>query len=143
MAKIIDFIIIVFLIGLIIYLIATMFKAPKQEAPTKQRNAKDDCEILIKTLKMKLKEAQKIKILADADAYEKQRAIQANGALEQKLEAYVKVQEAWAKAASSSNWVPTYQSGGTAPNGGSNVNQMVDMFMFKSAAALNLDVKTK
>lgn len=93
--------------------------------------------------KAALKEASKIKILADANAYEKQRDIQANGALEQKLEAYVKVQEAWAKAASSSNWVPTYQSGGTAPNGSSNVNAMVDMFMFKSAAALNLDVKTK
>lgn len=105
--------------------------------------AKQDLEKQGIALQGAKKEAEKIKVLADADAYEKQRAIQANGALEQKLEAYVKVQEAWAKAASSSNWVPTYQSGGTTPNGGSNVNQMVDMFMFKSAAALNLDVKTK
>lgn len=112
-------------------------------AQTQVQLAQQDFEKQAIQEKAAIKEANKIKILADADAYEKQRAIQANGALEQKLEAYVKVQEAWAKAASSSNWVPTYQSGGTTPNGGSNVNQMVDMFMFKSAAALNLDVKTK
>jgi hypothetical protein len=71
MVKIIDFTIIVFLIGLIIYLFTTMFKAPKTETPTKQRSAKDECEILIKTLKMKLKEAHEDAIAGKADAISK------------------------------------------------------------------------
>lgn len=71
MAKIIDFIIIVSLIVLIIYLIATMFTVPKQEAPTKPRSAKDECEILIKQLKMKLKIAHEDAIAGKADAISK------------------------------------------------------------------------
>lgn len=71
MAKIIDFMIIVFLIGLIIYLFATMFKAPKEEAPTKPRSTKDEIEILIKTLKMKLKIAHEDAIAGKADAISK------------------------------------------------------------------------
>ncbi len=71
MAKIIDFIIIVSLIGLCIYLIATMFKAPKEEAPTKQRSSKEECEILIKQLKLKLKLAHEDAIAGKADAISK------------------------------------------------------------------------
>lgn len=93
--------------------------------------------------KAALKEASKIKILADANAYEKQRDIQANGALEQKLDAYVRVQEAWAKAATSSNWVPTYQMGNGGSSGASNVSNMVDLMTSKFARDLNLDTKTK
>lgn len=203
MAKIIDFIIIVFLIGLIIYLFATMFKAPKSEAPIKPRSTKDECEILIKTLKMKLKEAHedaiagkadaqgkaslvkieyeqkqkqlvsivaaqtavelaqqdlekqaiqekaaikeasKIKILADANAYEKQRDIQANGALEQKLDAYVKVMTAAYKAVGDyqGNWVPTYMSGNGAYKNGA--SEMMDILGAKAARDLSLDLKTK
>jgi len=71
MVKIIDFTIIVFLIGLIIYLFTTMFKAPKEEVTTKPRSTKDECEILIKTLKMKLKEAHEDAIAGKADAISK------------------------------------------------------------------------
>lgn len=89
------------------------------------------------------KEASKIKILADADAYAKQRVIQADGALTQKLEAYVLVQQAWAEAAKNSNWVPTYQMGGAGSSGASNVSNMVDLMTTKLAKDLNLDNKTK
>lgn len=93
--------------------------------------------------KAALKEASKIKILADANAYEKQRDIQANGALEQKLDAYVKVQQAWAAAATNSSWVPMYQMGNGGSSGASNVSNMVDLMTSKFAKDLNLDTKTK
>lgn len=87
-------------------------------------------------------EARKIRTLADANAYEKQRAIQANGALEQKLDAYIKVQEAWAKAFSSygGNVVPTIQTGGSTNNGAMNFMELIGM---KAARDLSLDLKNK
>lgn len=113
-------------------------------AQTQVELAKQDLEKQGIALQGAKKEAEKIKILADADAYEKQRAIQANGALEQKLDAYVEVQKAWAEAAKSSNWVPTYMmGGGQGANGASNVTGLVDVFMAKSLKDLSLDTKTK
>lgn len=113
-------------------------------AQTQVELAKQDLEKQGIALQGAKKEAEKIKILADADAYEKQRAIQANGALEQKLDAIVAIQKAWAEAAKSSNWVPTYMmGGGQNSNGASNVTGLVDVFMAKSLKDLSLDLKTK
>lgn len=113
-------------------------------AQTQVELAKQDLEKQGIALQGAMKEAQKIKVLADADAYEKQRAIQANGALEQKLDAIVAIQKAWAEAAKSSNWVPTYMmGGGQNSNGASNVTGLVDVFMAKSLKDLSLDLKTK
>ena len=112
-------------------------------AQTQVELAKQDLEKQGIALQGARKEAEKIKVLADADAYEKQRAIQANGALEQKLDAYVQVQKAWAEAAKSSNWVPTYMMGGSNTSGASNVNTMVELFNAKFAKDLSLDTKTK
>ncbi len=88
-------------------------------------------------------EARKIKTLADARAYEKQRLIQADGALDQKLLAYKEVQGYWADAFSKyvGNVVPTYQSGG-----GSSRNGAIDFMEImgaKAARDLNLDLKNK
>lgn len=88
-------------------------------------------------------EARKIKTLADANAYEKQRLIQADGALDTKLAAYVEVQKAWAAAAANSNWVPTYVSGGGFGNAGGNVSQMVEIMSAKAAKDLMIDLKNK
>jgi uncharacterized membrane protein YgaE (UPF0421/DUF939 family) len=71
MFKIITFTIIIFLIGLCIYLIATMFKPSKEEISTKQRSVKEDVEILVRQLKMKLKEAHEDAIAGKADAISK------------------------------------------------------------------------
>lgn len=70
-------------------------------------------------------EAEKIKTLADATAYEKQRLMQANGALEQKLEAWkFEREKAWAAFANyQGNMVPLYQSG-TNGNSGSAMDWM-------------------
>lgn len=86
-------------------------------------------------------EAQKIKVLADANAYEKRTSIQANGALEQKLAAYVQVQEYWATAFSNykGNVVPTYATGGSnnSQNGGLNFMEIMGA---KAAKDLSLDL---
>lgn len=69
MVKIIDFTIILFLVGLIIYLLSTMFKIPKQEETFRRtRTPKEDVEILVRQLKMKLKEAHEDAIAGKADA---------------------------------------------------------------------------
>lgn len=85
-------------------------------------------------------EARKIKILADADAYKKRTTIQANGALEQKLEAYVETQKAWAEAFSkySGNVVPQVQTGGAQGNGAVNFMELMGI---KAAKDLSIDLK--
>lgn len=92
--------------------------------------------------KAAIKEASKIKILADANAYEKQRDIQANGALEQKLSAYIEVQKAWADAFSKygGNITPLYQTGGSNGNGAVNFMELMGA---KAAKDLILDLKAK
>lgn len=88
------------------------------------------------------KEAQKIKILADANAYQKRTEMQANGALEQKLAAWIKAQEFWAHAFGSytGQLVPSIVSGaGPTPNG---LNWMEIMTM-KFSKDLALEMKNK
>ena len=91
------------------------------------------------------KEAAKIKILADANAYEKRTAMQANGALEQKLAAYKEVQKYWADALTNyqGNIVPLYQSGGNGPVGGNAFQQFMEMQNMKAMKDLNLNANTK
>lgn len=88
------------------------------------------------------KEAQKIKILADAEAYAKQRVMAADGALDKKLAAYERVQKNWAEAFSKyqGNVVPTISSGGSYGNGGINFMEIMGA---KAARDLSLDLKNK
>lgn len=89
------------------------------------------------------KEAEKIKVLADANAYEKQRMIQADGGLDPKLEAYKTVQKYWADAMSkyAGNLVPSVVSGnGGYQNGGINFMEMMGA---KAAKDLALDLSNR
>lgn len=94
-------------------------------------------------LQASVKEAAKIKTLADAQAYEKQRLIQADGALQTKLDAWLQAQKAWAAAFGGfqGNLVPLYQTG-SGGNGNNALNWMEIMGM-KAAKDLNLDMKNK
>jgi hypothetical protein len=105
-----------------------------QQDKEKQRIAAEAAEL----------EARKIKTLADATAYEKQRVMTANGALEQKLDAYKSVQKYWADAFMNygGNMVPLYQSGGSGTGTNAATNFM-DLMMMKTAKDLNLDMKNK
>lgn len=112
-------------------------------AETQVQLAEQDRLKQVIALKAASLEAQKIKTLADAEAYQKRAVMQANSALEQKLEAYVEVQKAWATAASQSSWVPTYQMGNGGNSGATNVSNMVDLMTAKTAKDLNLNMKEK
>jgi len=112
-------------------------------AQTKVEVAKQDMEQQRIQAQAAELEARKIKTLADADAYKKRTEIQANGALEQKLATYEKVQQYWAEAFSNykGNVVPTYQTGGSgSSNGATDFMQIMGM---KAAKDLTLDMNTK
>jgi len=86
-------------------------------------------------------EAQKIKALADAEAYAKERMMRADGALDKKLETYREVQKLWAEAFMhhKGDLVPQFQTGGS--NKG---NAGLDFMELMSAkAAMDLSVKMK
>lgn len=88
-------------------------------------------------------EAKKIKELADATAYSRQRIMQADGALEMKLNAQIEVQKAWAEAFSKYTGavVPQFQGGGgTGANGALN---FMDIITAKTAKDFALEMKPK
>lgn len=90
-------------------------------------------------------EAQKIKLLADAEAYSKQKVMQADGALDKKLEAYKAVQNYWATAfgAYQGAIVPTTVMGSGNGNAGNGATTFMEIMGMKAARDLNLDLKTK
>jgi hypothetical protein len=88
-------------------------------------------------------EAKKIKEIADAQAYAKKRIMEADGALEMKLNAQVEVQKVWAEAFSKYTGavVPQFQTGGGgATNGALN---FMDIMTAKTAKDFALDLKNK
>ena len=90
-------------------------------------------------------EARKIKTLADATAYEKQRIMSADGALDKKLEAYKYVMAEGFKAISNYEgaWVPSIISGGGGMSGNNAAFNMMEMLSIKAAKDLSLDMNTK
>jgi hypothetical protein len=88
-------------------------------------------------------EAKKIKELADANAYARQRIMQADGALEMKLKAQVEVQKVWAEAFSKYTGavVPQIQTGGGATTNGA--LSFMDIMTAKTARDFALDLKNK
>jgi hypothetical protein len=89
------------------------------------------------------KEAAKIKVLADAEAYAKQRVMAADGALDKKLKAYVEIEKAKWEAFSKyqGNMVPMYQGG--AGGNGNNAIGFMELWNAKVMRDLSLDMKNK
>lgn len=112
-------------------------------AQTKVAVAKEDLLQQEIQLQASRKEAEKIKTLAEANAYAKQKAIQADGALDKKLDAYIKVQGYWATALGQyqGNISPSVVSGaGITGNGATNFMELMGI---KAAKDLSLDLKNK
>lgn len=79
----------------------------------------------------------------EGEAEKKRLAMSANGALEQKLATYEKVNAAYAKAMENSTWVPSIVMGS---NGGSNSTgaaELINLLMAKTAKDLSLDLTPK
>lgn len=91
-------------------------------------------------------EAKTIKELADAHAYEKKAAILADGALAQKLEAFVQVNKSWADAASRAQVPGIMMGGGASGNAGARqgeFNDYLNILATKAAKDLQLDMSVK
>lgn len=78
---------------------------------------------------------------ADADAGYRKQVMAADGALGQKLDAYVKVNGAYATAIQNYKgaWVPTTQMGGTTTGNGNAATALVDLLTAKTARDLGLE----
>ena len=113
------------------------------QAETAVRLAEKDAEKQRIALQAAKLEAQKIKALAEAEAYAKQKVMAADGALDKKLAAYKDVQEVWANAFMNykGDLVPKFQTGGgTKGNAGLD---FMEIMSAKAAMDLNLNTKVK
>lgn len=92
------------------------------------------------------KEAAKIKVLADAQAYERQRLMSADGALDKKLATYERVQAKWAEAFQNYGGalVPQIQYGAGQTGGTPNAATMfMEAMGAKAQRDLLIDMKAK
>ena len=88
-------------------------------------------------------DSQATKTLADAEAYAKQAVIEADGALDKKLAAYVEVQKAFAEAFSKAP-VPSVNMSGSGANGrGGEAQDFLNLLTVKAAKDLQLDMNVK
>ena len=78
----------------------------------------------------------------EGEAQKKQLIMNADGALDKKLEAYVEIQKAYASAIENykGNWVPSYVSGNAGAQAGLGAQQMIDLLSIKAAKDLGLDM---
>ncbi len=113
------------------------------EAETKVKVAEQDKLQQKIAYEASILEARKIKELADANAYARQRIMQADGALELKLKAQVEVQKVWADAFSKYTGavVPQIQTGGGPVTNGA--LSFMDIMTAKTAKDFALDLKNK
>lgn len=90
-------------------------------------------------------EKQKQILLGQGEAERKKLVMLADGALKQKLEAYVEVNKMYAKAISDykGNWVPATVFGSRASSGGgyNGAQNLIDLFTVKTANDLHLQAK--
>ncbi len=76
----------------------------------------------------------------EGDAEYKQLVMQADGALTQKLAAWVKVNHQYASAISKHKWVPEIQMGGVKGGQANAANELVQLLLAKTAKEINLDM---
>lgn len=113
----------------------------KAENVTKAEARKKVAELDVQTAQL-IK--QKMILEGEGEAAKKRLVMQANGALEQKLEAYIKVQEYWANAFSryAGNVVPYYVASPNY-NSGNGATQFMEIMGMKAAKDLSLDLSNK
>ncbi len=115
------------------------------EAETNVKLASKDLEKQRIALEAAKLEAAKIKALADAEAFAKQKVMQADGALDKKLEAYKEVQNMWANAFSKyqGDLVPQIQTGGSGAQGSNAGLDFMQLMSMKAAKDMSVDMNVK
>ena len=124
----------------------TNAETTKKLALIEAERMKEEAEIARQTSAINLEkariDAEAVTVAADAEAYAKEAILTADGALAQKLEAWVSAQRVWADAASKINVPATVIAsgeGGTAGNALGTVEQFMNMLMVKTAKDLSVD----
>jgi len=79
----------------------------------------------------------------EGDAAYKHLVMKADGALQQKLDAYITVNERFAEAIAKQKWVPEIVLGGGTGGSGNSASDILSLFMTKAARDLSLDMKIK
>jgi regulator of protease activity HflC (stomatin/prohibitin superfamily) len=110
------------------------------EATTRKREAEIEYErkqVELQTAKL---EAQRIQTLAQAEAERRKLLMEADDALEKRLEAYIRVSEAFADAIRDKRLVPEVIVGGSQDTGQSNATDLIALLMAKTARDLGVAV---
>lgn len=128
----------------------TNAETEKQLAITAANLRKEQADIDRLTSEIRLEQAkidaEAVKVAADAEAYQKSEILKADNALQQKLDAYVEAQKAWARAFSLRRVPSTVFAGGGTNNNGSSdfdVQQFLQIMTVQAAKQLNLDPSIK
>ncbi len=79
----------------------------------------------------------------EGDAAYKRLVMQADGALQQKLDAYVTINQRYAEALEKQKWVPEVVMGSDGGSSGSSATDMMNLLMMKTARELSLDMSIK
>lgn len=115
-----------------------------QEAIKAQKITEAQQFLEVATLEAKQAEQYKNKQILEGqgNAEKKRLEMQANGALDQKLEAYVSIQKAYAEAIGTYKgaWVPQIVTGGAGGMAGSGAQQMIDLLSVKAAKDLGINM---
>lgn len=121
--------------------LVTKAESEKKVAELEAEKRKNVAFLDVQTAKL---EKERSILEGQGEAEKKKLIMVADGALTQKLNAYIQVQEFWADAFSKfqGNLVPQIQTGGSG-SGGNSTNQFMELMMIKSAKDLQLDLKTK
>jgi len=77
----------------------------------------------------------------EGDGEYKKLVMSADGALEQKLKAWVEVNQQYANAISKQKWVPEIQMGSTEKGSGNSANDLLSLFLAKTAKDISLDIE--
>lgn len=112
----------------------------KAEVVTKAEADKAVAELAVKTAELNKKS---LELQGEGEAAKRRAIMGADGGLEKKLDAYIKVQELWANAFKdhSGSIVPSVvMGGGSSSNAVSNANALVDLLTVKTAKDLSLDL---
>jgi len=82
-------------------------------------------------------------LIGQGEAEKKRLAMEADGALEKKLQAYIEVNKVYADAIKNyqGNWVPEINMGGSSSSGGGS-QELINLLMAKTAKDLSLDLST-
>jgi hypothetical protein len=117
----------------------TNAETERQLAITKARQRKEQAEIDRQTAEIRLEQArvdaQAKQVAADAAAYERTKILQADNALEQKLEAWKYAQQVWADAFAK-RAVPRQVFGSGTAGGDSDVQTFMKLMTAKAAQDL-------